>query len=114
LGNFWRKNELTAVNKPSKLFPMKNKLISLVTQWDIKRKKSKTYNPYALGIYFGQLDKVLLDIELGADPRAAIVAGFNDRLRDFLLKNLGFALPTPEEIAKSGIYRPVSKNHPDR
>lgn len=93
---------------------MKDKLISLLTQWDARESKKKSHNPYALALYFQQADRVVLDVELGADPRAAIVAGFTGRLADFILRGMGFAITTPEEQRGSGVYRPVSKNHPDR
>jgi hypothetical protein len=92
---------------------LRDKLISLLTQFDEKQSKKRFYNRNALAIYFEQLDRIVLDIELGAEPRAAIVAGFNGYLCDFILKNCGFAVTSKEEKIGSGIYRPVSKNHPD-
>jgi hypothetical protein len=92
---------------------MKNQIVSLLTAYDEKQSSKKSYNRYALGIYLNQLDNVILDIELGADPRAAIVAGFNGRLLDFILRGLGMAVSSKEEQMGSGIYAPVSANHPE-
>jgi hypothetical protein len=92
---------------------MKNQIVSLLTAYDKKQSSKKSYNNYALGIYLNQLDNVILDIELGADARAAIVAGFNGRLLDFVLRGLGIAISTEQEQIGSGIYRPVSANHPE-
>ena len=92
---------------------MKNQIVSLLTAYDEKQSSKKSYNRYALGIYLNQLDNVILDIELGADPRAAIVAGFNGRLLDFILRGLGMAGSSKEEQMGSGIYAPVSANHPE-
>ena len=92
---------------------MKNQIVSLLTAYDEKQSSKKSYNRHALGIYLNQLENVMLDIELGAEPRAAIVAGFNGRLLDFILRGLGMPVSTKEEQIGSGIYAPVSPNHPE-
>jgi hypothetical protein len=91
----------------------RDKLISLLTQWDSKQASRKHHNPHALGIYFQQADRVILDIDLGADTRAALVAGFSGRMLDFILRGFGFQISSVAEQRGSGIYRPVSSNHPD-
>ena len=92
----------------------KDKLVSLLTQWDMRQARRKHHNPYALGIYLQQADRVIIDIDLGASERAAIVAGFNGPMLDFILRGLEFPISTIEEQRGSGIYQPISKNHPDR
>lgn len=92
----------------------KDKLISLLTQWDERQSKRKHHNPHALGIYFQQADRVALDIALGAPERAAIVAGFHGPMLDFILRGFGFPVSTRDEQLGSGIYRPISQGHPDR
>lgn len=90
-----------------------SKLKSLLTQWDEKQSRRKHHNPYALGIYFQQADRVILDVGLGADTRAAIVAGFHGPMLDFILRGFGMAISTRDEQRGSGIYQPISRNHPD-
>lgn len=87
---------------------MKNKLISAVTQFDTKASKRPGYNHHALGIYFQRVDDVCADIEAGAAPRAAIVAGFSGRLADFVLKSVGLEKTTDAEARGGYVYRPVA------
>jgi hypothetical protein len=57
-----------------------------------------------------RFEEVLADIEHGADPRAAIVAGFTGRLCDRMLKAVGLPITTREEQRGGGFYySPVSK-----
>lgn len=67
---------------------MKNKLIHLVTQWDVKQSKTKHHNPYALGIYMQAVDTVMAEIEKGKALDAALEAAFDDRLLDFIRKGM--------------------------
>jgi len=92
---------------------LKDKISSLVVQFDQKQFGKPHHNRYALGIYLQQLDNIILDIELGAETRAALVAGYNGRLVDYVLNGLGFPVTTREEKIGSGIYQPISKNHPE-
>jgi len=92
---------------------LKNQITSLLIAYDQKQSSKKSYNRYALGIYLNQWENIALDIRLGAEPRAAIVAGFNGRLLDFILCGLGMPVSTKEEQIGSGIYTPVSPNHPE-
>jgi hypothetical protein len=85
------------------------KLKSFLTEYDRKQSTKKNHNPYALGIYFERADAVTADVDKGADLRAAIVAGFSDRLCDFLLKKFNLPVLTKDESFGSGIYRPVKK-----
>lgn len=70
-------------------------LTSAVTRYDRSQERKRHYNPYALAIYLGRVDDIMDDIRKGADPRARIESGFNDRLRDYVLrfvKEAGFSL----------------------
>lgn len=71
------------------------------------------YNYHALPLYLAQADNVILDIQLGAPVRAAIIAGFNGRLCDAILRNLKIQTTIVTERRGSGIYQPISKNHPE-
>jgi hypothetical protein len=48
------------------------------------------YNEYALGIYLGRCENVIDSVSKGESLEAAITSGFNDRLRDHILKWFGF------------------------
>lgn len=85
----------------------KDKLISALTQYDAKQKNKKDYNIYALGIYFQRAEEIAADIEAGADPRAAIVAGLSGRLADFVLRKLNLPITTKEEAYGGMVYKPV-------
>ena len=96
----------------NELAAIKFRLVSALTQWDEKESKKKFYNWNALGIYMQRADDIILDIQMGADVRAAIVAGLTGRIVDFVLKKLALPITTKEEQMGSGIYKPVSKEHP--
>lgn len=84
----------------------------LITTWDMRMAKYKHYNTYALGLYMQQVDNIVLDIKLGADTRAAIVAGLNGPMLDHVLRGMKLLKSTDKEQMGSGIYEPVSKDHP--
>lgn len=88
----------------------KDTLIHAVTEFDRRASTRKGHNPHALGIYFQRVDEICADIDNGADPRAAILAGFSGRVADACLKALNLPISTTEE-ARSGrlYYSPVSK-----
>jgi hypothetical protein len=89
---------------------MKNKLISAVTQYDRKQATKRGYNNYALGIYFERVDAVCADVEAGADPRAAITAGFSGRLADACLEAVGLDKATDAENRSDvWCYTPISE-----
>jgi hypothetical protein len=80
-----------------------------IIQYDTRQKSSRTgYNLYALPQYMKRLEEVFADIEHGADPRAAIVAGFTGRLCDRMLKAVGLPITTREEQRGGFCYSPVS------
>lgn len=77
---------------------LKQQLIHAVTAYDRRQAKRQGHNPYALGICLERVDEIMTDIEHGADPRLAIIAGFSDRLRDHVLRSLDYPIATKEEI----------------
>lgn len=87
----------------------KDKLISAATQYDLKQSTKRGYNHYALGQYFERIDAVCLDIEAGAAPRAALLAAFNDRLLDVMLKAIGERPFSREELDNKWAYVPVAR-----
>lgn len=90
---------------------LKTKLISAATKYDELQAKRAAknpranHNPFALGIYFGRIDDIERDIDAGAEPAAAISAGFSGTLRNAILKGAGFE---KNEIENGGwVYKPV-------
>ena len=89
---------------------IKDKILHAVTEFDRRASAREGHNPHALGIYFQRVNEICADIDNGADPRAAILAGFSGRVADTCLKALNLPISTTEE-ARSGrlYYSPVSK-----
>lgn len=83
-------------------------LVHVLTEYDRKQSKKKSYNYNALGLYFQRLEDVEKDIAAGADVRAAIVAGFSGRLADTCLRSLGLPITTKEEAFGGMTYKPVA------
>lgn len=97
---------------------IRRKLNHAVTEFDRKQAdKAATnprayYNTYALPQYLGRVADVIADIEAGADPVAAILAGFTPGpLRNACLKAIG---AKANNVERSGshlglpVYRPAS------
>lgn len=83
-------------------------LVHALTEYDRKQSRKRGYNPHALGIYFQRLDDICADIDAGADVRAAIVAGFSDRLVDSCLRALKLPITTNDEALYGAmVYTPV-------
>ena len=72
----------------------KDKILHAVTGFDRRASTRKGHNPHALGIYFQRVDEICADIDKGADPRAAIMAGFSGRVADACLKALNLPIST--------------------
>ena len=87
----------------------KDTLIHAVTGFDRRASTRKGHNPYALGQYFQRVDEVCADIDNGADPRAAILAGFSRRVANTCLKALGLPLSTTEEARSGRLYYSPTK-----
>lgn len=85
------------------------RLISAVIQFDMRHEGKRGYNRHALGIYFLRVDDIDADIARGADPRAAIVAGFTGSVLAFVLRKL--LMDPPTEAERNGIgsvtYKPA-------
>lgn len=79
------------------MMTMRDKLVHAVTEWDRKQSAKRHYNPYGLGIMLERVDEVASIIERGGDARTEIMAGFNDRLLDHLLRSVGLPTATISE-----------------
>lgn len=64
------------------------KLAHAVTRWDRMQAQKRGYNPNALAIYLGRVDDVARSVADGMDLTAAIDREFNDRLRDYLIREV--------------------------
>lgn len=78
-------------------------LVHAATRFDARQEASATrrrvpFNRYAMARYLERIEEAERDISAGASPRAAILAAFNDRLRDALLKAIGEQPATREEV----------------
>jgi len=98
------------------LVKLRFQLITAVTDYDRKDSTKRNYNIYALPQYFQRVDLILSDVEAGADPRSAIVAGFIGTLRNFVLRKLKMSGSSTEEDRGGGsmYYKPVAKKNPVR
>jgi hypothetical protein len=80
-------------------------LVHAVTEYDRKESTKKYYNHYALGQYLIRIEQVEEDIASGTAVRAALLAGFNGRLLDHVLKAVGEPKFTTEEMrSQSYVY----------
>lgn len=94
------------------------RLNQAVTAFDRKqeeraaKRKGGYHNAYALAQYLGRVDDVCADIEAGATPQAAIVAGFTPGpLRNACLKAIGADLSNAEshgDYLGLPVYQPAS------
>lgn len=82
-------------------------LIHAATEYDRREAKKKHHNPYALAQYFARIEEVEEDVANGASIRDALIAAFNGRLLDYLLKSVG---EPPHSHKPDGrmSYRPVT------
>lgn len=84
------------------------KLAQAVTTYDRKQATRKHYNRYALGQYLTRVAEVREDIERGATPRAAVLAGFTGPLLTACLRAIGEPKATREdELCKGYFYKPA-------
>tara|TARA_R110000868_G_scaffold292846_1_gene553371 strand:- start:457 stop:723 length:267 start_codon:yes stop_codon:yes gene_type:complete len=74
-------------------------------RYDRLQSTKRHYNMHALGIYLTRAADIMSDVERGADLREAVIAGFTDRLRDYVLKQMGLA-PLGER-ATGVVYQPI-------
>lgn len=94
---------------------IRSKLNHAVTAYDRKqeeraaRSKRGYYNAYALAQYLTRIDDIMADIAAGAEPAAAIIAGFSaGPLRDACLKAIG-AAASDKDASGSYMGLPVYK-----
>lgn len=88
-------NSPTVTHSELSLDQIRAKLVSALTQYDVKESTKRGYNHNALGMYFERIDEICADIAAGAPVRKAICAGFMGRTADACLRALG--LPKTEE-----------------
>ena len=81
-----------------------------ISRHDIQESRKAGYNVHAMAQYETRLKEVMKDIENGAPIRDAIVAGFNGRLANALLKVAGQSAYTHEDATSGGLfYKPAAK-----
>lgn len=88
---------------------LRTAMLNAIMRFDEKEKNKKGYNAYALPQYLARLNEVIEDINGGANIRDAIVAGFNGRLANNILKAAGQSVYT-EQDARGGnlFYSPTA------
>lgn len=86
-------------------------MLHAVTAYDRRQVGKRGHNPYALPQYFERIEEICADIDAGADPRAAIVAGFSGRLANAILKTCGLSRYTVDDATNGSgwAYEPVSQ-----
>jgi len=84
------------------------RLVNAVTTYDRQQSTKRHWNHYALPQYLARVAEVVADVENGATPRAAIMAGFNDRLRDHCLRAISEPVAGPERATAQWCYTPAS------
>lgn len=71
---------------------IRDKLVSAVTQYDMRQAKRKGHNIYALGHYFKAIDNVESDVDNGASLARALYDNFSDRLLSAVERAVGLPL----------------------
>lgn len=84
-------------------------LSTAMLRFDEKQRHTRGYNSHAFAIYLDRLNDVMDDISKGADVRAAIVAGYNGRLCNALLKACKLPAYTRDDATGSPIYTQVNR-----
>lgn len=73
------------------------KLVSIVTEYDMKQASKRYHNPYALGHYLNAVRKIDTYVSQGHDLRLAIINCFVGRLCDLVLKKMGLNTLSKDE-----------------
>jgi hypothetical protein len=92
---------------------IRSALIHAATRYDVRQSKGKRYNHYALGQYFARIDDICADIDNGANPRDAIVAGVTGPLLNCFLKAIHADTASRDELTglgKGWTYQPASQS----
>ena len=89
-------------------------LVSAVTEYDRRQSSKPSYNMYALPQYLERVSEIMDDIAAGADPRAAITAGFTGTLLSSVLRRMKMSGANMSEVSGLGsmVYEPVAKQNP--
>ena len=74
-----------------------DKIVSALLAYDARQSK-KYYNRYALPQYLGALERAETDAANGSTLRQALVTNFSDRLLDTVLKAIGEAPASLNEL----------------
>jgi len=77
-----------------------SQMAHIVTAYDIKESTKRSYNRYAIGMYLGAVQEVCAELKANPnlDTRKVIIAHFNGRLCDQILRGLGFNQQTKDEL----------------
>ena len=73
------------------------RMLSAITAYDAKQSKRKGYNPYGGAIMLRAMQSALDEMREGTDTRKAILAHFNGRLCDAILRACGLSEQTSTE-----------------
>ena len=65
-----------------------NRLVNIVTEYDIQQSKKKNYNRYALPQYLGAINDVMEGVESGESLEVALKRGFCGSLLRHIAKKL--------------------------
>jgi hypothetical protein len=88
---------------------IQQRLVCALTTFDRQQSTRRGHNPYALGQYLERVDAVMADIEAGATPRAAVLAGFCGPLQRLALRAIGEAPAQASEESRAWAYQPASE-----
>lgn len=100
---------------------LRAKIVLALSEYDRKQAEAarknprRHHSPYAIGIYLQRLDEVMADIDRGADPAAAISAGFEGPLLRTILRKAGLAEAPVRGATYLGcpVYAPVTPDPAD-
>ena len=87
---------------------LRHALTHALTAYDAAQSRKPGYNLYALPQYLARIDAVMADIEAGAEPRAAIMAGFTGTLQRRCLKAAGLPPADHNHGDSNWWYTPVA------
>jgi hypothetical protein len=68
--------------------PLRQRLESIVTLYDMAQSNRRGYNPYALGIYLERANRVADEVAAGEPLEVCLSRGFNDRLLAYIMKRV--------------------------
>jgi hypothetical protein len=68
--------------------PLRQRLESIVSLYDMAQSNRRGYNPYALGIYLERANRVADEVAAGEPLEICLSRGFNDRLLAYIMKRV--------------------------